>query len=174
MAIIGTKMIRFSKFSISSFNHQNKYDFVDRHFRRPAGTSYQSLSTGISTDRFKKDLHHFIWSLDTKHLVEKCTSFGIPKEIYSKAIKEFRELLQNDAIPYLRHEDIRAHIDAASPIEKLVLPGFLRFIRNNFPESVKKLKLLSSKIDLENPSNLFPETRLMKREIIMHVGPTNS
>lgn len=34
--------------------------------------------------------------------------------------------------------------------------------------------MLLSAVDLQNPSKLFPEARLLKRKIIMHVGPTNS
>ena len=158
-----------SRFSISTTNYRKNIDFVDRHFRRPPGTTHQ-----FSIGHFKKQLDHFIWSLDTKHLENKCASFGISNDVYLKAIQDFKESLRNDSISYLRHEDLMTHLQASSPMDKLVLPAFLRFIRTNFPQSVQKLKSLSSKLDLENPANLFPDARQVKRKLIMHVGPTNS
>jgi ATP-dependent RNA helicase SUPV3L1/SUV3 len=107
-------------------------------------------------------------------LETKCVSFGISQEIYLKAISNFKEQLKNDALSYLKHDDILAHLQVSNPVDKLVLPAFLKYIRINYPDSVKKLQMLSSKLNLENPSNLFPDARQMKREIIMHVGPTNS
>ena len=154
---------------LSSTAYSRNHEFIDRQFRRPPGTSHQ-----FSTQHFKKELDQFIWSLDTKHLETKCFSFGISNEVYLKAIKDFKESLRQDSISYLRHDDLLNHLQVSSPIDKLVLPAFLRFIRQKFPASVHKLNMLSAKLDLENPSNLFQDARSMKREIIMNVGPTNS
>lgn len=160
---------RLRRLSTSTVNYTKKYEFVDKYFRKEPGTTHQ-----FTTEHFKKELDHFIWSLDTKYLETKCSSFGISKEIYMKAIHDFKDSLKNDSLSYLRHDDLLLHVQVSNPIDKLVLPAFLRYIRTSFPESVKKLQMLSSKLDLENPSNLFPDARQMKREIIMHVGPTNS
>jgi hypothetical protein len=162
-------MIRFSRFSTSVLTLRQKYEFADKYFKKAPGTTHQ-----FSVDHYKKELNHFIWSLDTKHLETKCVSFGISQEIYLKAISNFKEQLKNDALSYLKHDDILAHLQVSNPVDKLVLPAFLKYIRINYPDSVKKLQMLSSKLNLENPSNLFPDARQMKREIIMHVGPTNS
>ena len=40
--------------------------------------------------------------------------------------------------------------------------------------SLNKMKPLETLVDLSNPAEWFPEARKMKRQIIMHVGPTNS
>jgi hypothetical protein len=162
-------MIRFSRFSTSALHYRQKYEFADKYFRRAPGTNHK-----FSIDHYKKELNHFIWSLDTKHLETKCVSFGISQDIYKNAIHNFKEALKNDSLSFLKHDDILEQLKVSNPIDKLVLPAFLKFITSNYPDSVKKLSILSSKLNLENPSNLFPDARQVKREIIMHVGPTNS
>jgi ATP-dependent RNA helicase SUPV3L1/SUV3 len=37
-----------------------------------------------------------------------------------------------------------------------------------------KMDIINNSLDLKNPHNWFPEARQIKREIIYHMGPTNS
>lgn len=46
--------------------------------------------------------------------------------------------------------------------------------KHQIQSEILEIRKISSKIDLSNPSQWFPEARKMKRQIIMHVGPTNS
>jgi ATP-dependent RNA helicase SUPV3L1/SUV3 len=59
--------------------------------------------------------------------------------------------------------------------DRTVVPYLFKFIQQNF--DYKKNKLFDNLVllsELKNPGKLYPEARKMKRNIILHVGPTNS
>ena len=53
----------------------------------------------------------------------------------------------------------RRRLRVSSPIDKLVLPAFLRFIRQKFPASVHKLNMLSAKLDFSEATTKSASVR---------------
>ncbi|KAI9106182.1 P-loop containing nucleoside triphosphate hydrolase protein [Phlyctochytrium arcticum] len=59
-------------------------------------------------------------------------------------------------------------------MDKILIPGFFRFVSQNFPDKVQTLRTLLNLSDLTSPADAYTETRKLKRKLILHVGPTNS
>lgn len=57
-----------------------------------------------------------------------------------------------------------------------LMPIILRKLHFKFEseQNISQTDALDKSIDFSNPAQWYPETRKMKRKIIMHVGPTNS
>ena len=81
------------------------------------------------------------------------------------------KLLENN-IPSLPLVTLYQHIKAKSNLDKIISPSFFQFVKENYPSP--KLCELMEITDLRTPAELYPEARKLKRQIIMHVGPTNS
>ncbi|KAJ3037475.1 ATP-dependent RNA helicase supv3l1, mitochondrial [Rhizophlyctis rosea] len=99
---------------------------------------------------------------------------GIPAEVVTEAMENFQSAVMNNELEYLSKEDALAHVKAKTPMEKILLPAFFQYLRQMHPESVQTLSNLTIHSDLTNPANRYPETREMRRKLILHVGPTNS
>ena len=113
-----------------------------------------------------------------KDIKRKCDSYGIQSDMFRMASKQFSELLIQDKCDFIRLETVMRHFQGSNlnpgQVERILMPAFLRFFRQEYPDDCGTLNDLMSINDLRKPADFYPEARAMKRHIIMHVGPTNS
>ncbi|CAB4305422.1 unnamed protein product [Prunus armeniaca] len=57
---------------------------------------------------------------------------------------------------------------------RLMLPVFVEYCLEEFPDEIKRFRGMIESADLTKPHTWFPFARAMKRKIVYHCGPTNS
>ncbi|KAJ3049224.1 hypothetical protein HK097_009753, partial [Rhizophlyctis rosea] len=105
---------------------------------------------------------------------KKCLSMGVPDNVITDAMNGFKKALLKNELDYMTKEDAIAHIRAKTQMERILLPAFFHYLRLTHPSSVSTITSLTTHSDLTDPSSQFPETRRLRRRLILHVGPTNS
>uniref|UniRef100_A0A1D1YFK8 ATP-dependent RNA helicase SUV3L, mitochondrial n=1 Tax=Anthurium amnicola TaxID=1678845 RepID=A0A1D1YFK8_9ARAE len=74
-------------------------------------------------------------------------------------------------------DELFGHLLSLGPspaADRFLFPVFVGFCLEEFPEEIKKYRVLVESADLTAPHTWFPFARAMKRRIVYHCGPTNS
>ncbi|KAI9222167.1 P-loop containing nucleoside triphosphate hydrolase protein [Blastocladiella britannica] len=114
----------------------------------------------------------FIYWRDAEAIVRKAGEFGLNFKATTTVLRDFRaHVLKHKVLPTAEGfspDDI--------PLATSILSAaWVEFLANYVPAGQRDtFNGLCETADLRNPHAWYPAARLMKREIIMHVGPTNS
>ncbi|KAG0032064.1 RNA helicase [Podila clonocystis] len=125
---------------------------------------------------------------------QQLESLGTPRDTAKELIAEFSGRALRNQIPELNRKAIGAMATQSlevgmtfrsmgvtreeaigSQLDKVLWDAFFRHSESKFPpDTLFRLSRLREIADLRYPAEWNPSARLMKRKIIMHVGPTNS
>lgn len=121
----------------------------------------------------QKSLNHTLKTLHRAYdLMKKLGDMHVDSQLIKEAIPQF--ILDIQADQKLYQEFIGA-ISSQIDIRRNLHVRFFKFLQSAYPDRVgSQFKALVELCDVSDPAAWFPEARLMKRKIIMHVGPTNS
>jgi len=153
---------------------------TDRHVFKPvpvrpdpdAVNVGEEIAGSISRQKLLTLINKFIRSPIIKKLA---TDQGLDEYMFHQATVSFRKFcLEVDKIPtdlYVLLSDILSGSPDHHPDD--IYPYFLQHAKRVFPhlDCLDDLRLIS---DLTDPTNWYPEARLVDRKIIFHSGPTNS
>ncbi len=90
------------------------------------------------------------------------------KDYNSKSVKEKLKIIEDEDL------DLAPLSKSDYSLYKPLLDLYLFYIKTNYFQQMESLNHLSDLCDLTVPHNSFPATRMKKRVIYYHMGPTNS
>lgn len=85
-------------------------------------------------------------------------------------LKKERETYQ----PVLTDEQYQTAATLAGEIMKHFCPAFARHLHGRHEQLIERYRILDAQTDLTKPQDWYPRSRLDRRKIIYHGGPTNS
>jgi hypothetical protein len=85
-------------------------------------------------------------------------------------LKKERELYQ----PVLTDEQYQTAAALAGDTMKYFCPAFARHLHGRHKQLIERYRILDAQTDLTKPQDWYPRSRLDRRKIIYHGGPTNS
>lgn len=108
----------------------------------------------------------------------KAASVGVSGKLYEKIADNFAAAAMDGHLDYCNPKDLAAAYNSGEGIlsvDRYLLSAFYQFAEPYLPpDVVDNFRSLRQLSDLRYPSEWFPEARQMQRQIILHVGPTNS
>lgn len=104
-------------------------------------------------------------------LRERALANGIPDDLFSVALHDYRSLLHTNAENIILGGFLNLEDDKAF---EAMFNRFMNFCKNKYQKRIEKHKLLVETLDMSNPKSWYPMARSMTRKIIYHAGPTNS
>jgi hypothetical protein len=104
-------------------------------------------------------------------LRERALENGIPDDLFSVALHDYRSLLHANAENTILGGSLTLEDEKAF---ETMFNHFLNFCKNKYQKRIEKHKLLVETLDMSNPKSWYPMARSMTRKIIYHTGPTNS
>ncbi|KAJ3028344.1 UNVERIFIED_CONTAM: RNA helicase [Siphonaria sp. JEL0065] len=113
---------------------------------------------------------------ESNYIKHKCKDIGIEENEVSGLVSAFTQNVLDDKLSYMRLNVAMEALADKKNMERLLLPALYEFILHQKKEAVDvgHFKTLMRFADLRTPAEWYPEARLLKRDIILHVGPTNS
>ena len=124
------------------------------------------------------------WSRD--RIVLRLKSLGISRKEYEKLLNHFKTAILDDAVPLDSYDPktLAGIIHTLSNpryallIDKTMTRIFVDFAASEDSPSnnvaINLLRSIREATDFSHPAEWFPDARSIRRNIIMHVGPTNS
>lgn len=103
---------------------------------------------------------------------DQALAIYIGKAFFPTAVHKFQRFFFK-RIP----ADVAQYLVTLGPTDaavKFLFPIFVEFCLEEFPDAIKKFRLMIESADLTKPHTWFPFARAMKRKIVYHCGPTNS
>ncbi|KAJ3297842.1 RNA helicase [Rhizoclosmatium sp. JEL0117] len=107
----------------------------------------------------------------------KCKDIGVDEDEAATIKKNYADAILADKLSYIRLNAAAEAIRDKKNMERFLLPGLYEFILDSKKDSITDVgnfKTLMKFSDLRTPAEWYPEARQLKRQIILHVGPTNS
>ncbi|KAG0341907.1 RNA helicase [Podila humilis] len=174
--------------STGKWGHGSPHDRPHRSHRKFGG---EELATQWEAEALKNALDRF---KTTRAMQEQLESLGTPRETAIDLIESFIEKALRNRIPEVNYKVIGAMATNAlevgmtfksmgvtredaisSVLDRTLWQAFFKHCEPNFPpDTLFRLSRLREVADLRYPAEWNPSARLIKRKIIMHVGPTNS
>ncbi|KAJ3220137.1 hypothetical protein HDU81_000192, partial [Chytriomyces hyalinus] len=109
------------------------------------------------------------------YITTKLEKLRIKDEDTRAILADYVDKISSDALPYMRASTVADAVRAAKPIERILLPELYQFILANVKYADdSNLRKFMKLTDCRTPRKLYPEARRIKRNIILHIGPTNS
>ncbi|KAJ3400918.1 hypothetical protein CcCBS67573_g05700 [Chytriomyces confervae] len=109
------------------------------------------------------------------YIIARLKDIRIVDEEARTMLSDYVNKVSSDSLPYMRVSAVADALRASKPIERFLLPGLYEFILSNVKHvDDQNLRTLMKFSDLRIPAEWYPGARLLKRNIILHVGPTNS
>ncbi|CCF59565.1 hypothetical protein KAFR_0H01550 [Kazachstania africana CBS 2517] len=138
-----------------------------------------------SSDRNEYHLKQLTWDslcssiqkqLDDKELPLKIKNFPVRLSEYIQPLDDSKIILQLLNIDKISHKAWQVLLKEQSPtIERKFQYLFLKLLSyNHEKKTLPSAVQASESISITDPIDWFPETRKIRRHIIMHLGPTNS
>ncbi|KAJ3075735.1 RNA helicase [Podochytrium sp. JEL0797] len=114
--------------------------------------------------------------LASNYIMHKCKDIGIDGREASELMLQFSNAILDDRLPYMRLSIAMEALLAKKHMERFLLPALYEFILEAKKDSIdaNNFRTLMKFSDLRTPAEWYPEARLLKRKLILHVGPTNS
>ncbi|KAF9303946.1 RNA helicase [Mortierella antarctica] len=170
------------------WGQESSYGRSDRSARQFGGQEFVGL---WETAALKNAVERF---RIPNAMQQQLESLGTPRETAKELIAEFSERALRNKIPELNRKAIGAMATQSlevgmtfksmgvtreeaisSQLDRVVWDAFFTHCESKFPpDTLFRLSRLREIADLRYPAEWNPSARLMKRKIIMHVGPTNS
>ncbi|KAF9328119.1 RNA helicase [Podila minutissima] len=170
------------------WGQESSYGRSDRSARQFGGQEFVGL---WETAALKNAVERF---RIPNAMQQQLESLGTPRETAKELIAEFSERALRNKIPELSRKAIGAMATQSlevgmtfksmgvtreeaisSQLDRVVWDAFFTHCESKFPpDTLFRLSRLREIADLRYPAEWNPSARLMKRKIIMHVGPTNS
>ncbi|KAI8136697.1 P-loop containing nucleoside triphosphate hydrolase protein [Fennellomyces sp. T-0311] len=123
----------------------------------------------------KNRLRLFVSSAEVRR---HAASVGIRGKLFQELSRRFVQLAMDGKVQGCNAKAVKEAYNSeegVASVDRLLLSHFFQYavpmLPKNIAENIQSLKQLS---DLRYPSEWFPEARQMQRNIILHVGPTNS
>ncbi|KAJ3415112.1 ATP-dependent RNA helicase supv3l1, mitochondrial [Chytridiales sp. JEL 0842] len=151
-------------------------DSFDRRQDRKKIASKRKEMEQMIYDKKEHELKVFVTYefAKSKFVRQKFLRLGIPKHVVVAELDNFAADLKADNIPGASWKELVNVFDPECRMERILLPHVYKYISSKVSNENNNIDTLMRFSDLRTPAEWYPEARLMKRRIIMHVGPTNS